>query len=54
MNFTWGKCTECGANVKIEINALLHEIKCKCEEVKEDKPKPRRRTRAVKDATETI
>lgn len=56
MNFTWGKCTLCGKNVKIEVNALLNEVKCECET--EVKPKVTRRRitkpKEAEDATKAI
>lgn len=57
MNFSFARCTECGRSVKMEVNAILSEIKCECDNnselipPKKDKPK---RTRKKVENNDTL
>lgn len=54
MNFTFGRCTECGRNVKIDVNAILCDVKCDCEKTVAEVPKKKAVKKVERDATKTI
>ena len=48
-SFTWGKCTECNAIIKVQPNQDMCNLQCKCVEKPEVKPVKRRTVRKKED-----
>ena len=48
-SFTWGKCTECQAIIKVQPGQDMSNMICDCQKKKEEKPKRKRRVATPKE-----